>query len=74
MAESKPTQLAQSVDRLKPKHKLPSSARALDGWITQAQDRLGVAGSRLGWLVAATVVSATPRRAMGTQQVAGDAS
>lgn len=64
MAESKPTHLAQSLDRLKPKDKPPASARVLNGWITQAQDRLGVAGSRLGWLVAATVVSAALQRAM----------
>src|SRR5699024_4104218 len=42
----------------------PASARILNTWIAQAQDRLGSAGSRLGWLVAATVVSATLQRAV----------
>lgn len=56
--------LARSFDELKPKEKAPASARVLNAWITQAQDRLGSAGPRLGWLVAATVVSAVLQRAV----------
>jgi hypothetical protein len=54
--------LAQSLDGLKPKHKSPSSARVLHTWIAQAQETLGSAGPRLGWLVAATVVTAALQR------------
>lgn len=56
--------LAQSLGELKPKEKAPASARILNAWIAQAQARLGSAGPRLGWLVAATVVSAGLQRAV----------
>lgn len=46
MAADEPTNLAQSLDGLKPKDKSPSSARVLHTWIAQAQDRLGSAGKR----------------------------
>ncbi len=62
MAEHSPANLAQALDGLAPKDKTPPSARVLNAWITQAQDRLGSAGPRLGWLVAATVVSAALQR------------
>lgn len=62
MAEFELANLAQSLDKLKAKEKTPTSARVLNSWITQAQDRLGTAGPRLGWLVAATVVSAALQR------------
>lgn len=64
MAASEPVNLARSLGRLKPKEKAPGSARILNAWITQAQDSLGSAGPRLGWLVAATVVSAALQRAV----------
>ncbi|WP_166788202.1 nucleotidyl transferase AbiEii/AbiGii toxin family protein [Cryobacterium glaciale] len=54
--------MAQSLDGLTPKGKTPSSARILNAWIAQAQAALGTAGPRLGWLVAATVVSASLQR------------
>lgn len=54
--------LPQSLQNLKPKDKPPTSARVLNAWITQADRRLGSAGPRLGWLVAATVVSAVLQR------------
>ena len=63
MAVHEPANLAQLLDGLKPKDKSPSSARILHTWIAQAQDRLGSAGP-LGWLVAATVVTATLQRAV----------
>jgi hypothetical protein len=64
MVERRSTNLAQALDELVPKGKAPASARVLNAWITQAQDRLGSAGPRLGWLVAATVVSAALQRAV----------
>lgn len=64
MAASEPVNLAQSLGGLKPKEKAPGSARILNAWITQAQSSLGSAGPRLGWLVAATVVSAALQRAV----------
>lgn len=64
MAADEPVNLAQSLDGLKPKDKPPPSARVLHTWIAQAQNRLGSAGPRLGWLVAATVVIAALQRAV----------
>ena len=64
MAGPDPENLAQALGGLAPKTKTPVSARVLNTWITQAQDRLGTAGPRLGWLVAATVVSAAMQRAV----------
>lgn len=62
-----PTNLPGAVNALAPKIKAPSSARVLNSWITKAQDDLGTAGARLGWLVAATVVSAALQRAVDEQ-------
>lgn len=56
--------LADALNSLDPKGKTPGSVRVLNAWIAQAQDRLGSAGPRLGWLVAATVVSAALQRAV----------
>lgn len=63
MADVERVNLAQSLIGLKPKAKPPTSARVLNTWIAQAQDRLGIAGPRGGWLVAATVVSSALQRA-----------
>ncbi|MGH3968413.1 MAG: nucleotidyl transferase AbiEii/AbiGii toxin family protein [Mycobacterium sp.] len=64
MAAHEPANLARLLDGLKPKGKAPPSSRVLHTWIAQAQDRLGSAGPRLGWLVAATVVTAVLQRAV----------
>lgn len=64
MATHEPAGLAAALSELPPKNKSPNSARVLNAWITQAQDRLGTAGPRLGWLVAATVVSAALQRVL----------
>lgn len=56
--------LAASLKKLDPKKKEPTNARVLDGWIAQARDRLDSYGPRLGWLVAATVVTAALQRAV----------
>ncbi|MHA3685322.1 nucleotidyl transferase AbiEii/AbiGii toxin family protein [Leucobacter sp. HY1908] len=55
---------AASLKNLDPKDKEPTNARVLDGWIAQARDRLDSYGPRLGWLVAATVVTAALQRAV----------
>ncbi|MDI3331823.1 MAG: nucleotidyl transferase AbiEii/AbiGii toxin family protein [Micrococcus sp.] len=64
MVEHDRANLAAALNDLTPKGKTPASARVLNAWIAQAQDRLGSAGPRLGWLVAATVVSAALQRAV----------
>jgi len=64
MATANPTNLAAALSALKPKAKTPASVRVLSTWIAQAQDRLGSGGSRLGWLVATTVVTAALQRAV----------
>lgn len=64
MDEREPANLADALNDLVPKTKTPASARVLNTWIAQAQDHLGTAGPRLGWLVAATVVSAALQRAV----------
>jgi hypothetical protein len=64
MTAHEPANLARLLDGLKAKDKSPTSARVLYTWITQAQDSLGSAGPRLGWLVAATVVTAVLQRAV----------
>lgn len=67
MTADDPANLADAVNTLTPKDKAPASARILNAWITQAQDRLGTAGSRLAWLIAATVVTAALQRAVDSQ-------
>ncbi|MDR1430581.1 MAG: nucleotidyl transferase AbiEii/AbiGii toxin family protein [Propionibacteriaceae bacterium] len=64
MATTDPVNLADALSLLKPKDKTPNSARVLGVWIAQAQERLGSGGSRLGWLVASTVVTAALQRAV----------
>jgi len=56
--------LAASLKTLDAKKKEPLNVRVLDGWIAQARDRLDSYGPRLGWLVAATVVTAAVQRAV----------
>jgi hypothetical protein len=43
---------------------MPRVARVLHTWIAQAQDSLGSVRPRLGWLVAATVITAALQRAV----------
>jgi hypothetical protein len=67
MADDKPFNLAQSLDGLKPKDKLPRSASVLNTWITQAEKTLSSDGGRLGWLIASTVVAAALQQAVDEQ-------
>ncbi|MDP9800683.1 hypothetical protein J2S49_000759 [Arcanobacterium wilhelmae] len=50
-------QLIEQVSGLAPKGKVPASARVLETWIAQASRRFGMAGPRLGWLVASSIVA-----------------
>ena len=52
----------QRLDHLPDRGKEPNSARTLDAWIIQAQERVGVDHGRLGWLIASTVVVAALQR------------
>jgi hypothetical protein len=54
----------QRLAHLPDRGKEPNSARTLDAWIIQAQDRVGVDHGRLGWLIASTVVVAALQRAV----------
>ncbi|HAM45816.1 MAG TPA: hypothetical protein DCM67_12445 [Propionibacteriaceae bacterium] len=67
MEEPEPVNLAAALGGLRPKHKVPRSARVLDGWIAQAERQLGSDGGRLGWLVASTVVAAALQQAVDEQ-------
>ncbi|MEX0834977.1 MAG: nucleotidyl transferase AbiEii/AbiGii toxin family protein, partial [Nitriliruptor sp.] len=48
---------------LPPRGREPHSKRHLDAWIDQAANRAGIVSSRLGWLVASSVVIAALQRA-----------
>jgi hypothetical protein len=52
------------IEALPVREREPNSARTLDAWINQAQERVGVDHGRLGWLVASTVVVAVLQRAV----------
>ena len=54
----------QRLDHLPDRGKEPNSARTLDAWIIQAQERVGIDHGRLGWLIASTVVVAALQRAV----------
>lgn len=43
MTEHDPASLADALNDLAPKSKMPGSARVLNAWIAQAQDRLRAA-------------------------------
>lgn len=60
------SRLAELLRTLRPKGKQPASAKVLDAWIAQAQDRLGdeAQGGRLGWLIASSVAIAAVQRAL----------
>ena len=59
----------QRLDHLPDRGKEPNSARTLDAWIIQAQERVGVDHGRLGWLIASTVVVAALQRAVDESDV-----
>jgi hypothetical protein len=60
------SRIAELLRRLTPKAKQPTSASVLNGWISQAEGKLGAeaSGGRLGWLVASSVAIAAVQRAV----------
>ncbi|MDR1152793.1 MAG: hypothetical protein LBK72_10050 [Bifidobacteriaceae bacterium] len=64
MGIGEPWNLAAAIGGLKPKDKNPRSARILNAWITQAEDKLSSSCGRLGWLVASAMVTAALQRAV----------
>lgn len=67
MESSAPKNLADAINSLRPKDKVPNSTRILNTSIAQAERNLGSDGGRLGWLVASTVVAAALQQAVDTQ-------
>ncbi|MDR1294622.1 MAG: nucleotidyl transferase AbiEii/AbiGii toxin family protein [Bifidobacteriaceae bacterium] len=64
MRTGEPWNLVEALSGLTPKEKDPRSARILNAWITQAEDKLSSSGGRLGWLVASSMVTASLQRAV----------
>ena len=66
MSEQRPAgdSAAEAMTNLPDRGKAPASARVLDAWINQAQQKLGMDAGRLGWLIASTVVVAALQRAV----------
>ncbi len=67
MKSSESENLARAIRSLRPKEKMPNSARVLNTWIAQAERQLHSDGGRLGWLVASTVVAAALQQAVDEQ-------
>ena len=61
-----PSRIAALLRQLVPKTKQPVSAAVLNGWISQAEGKLGAdtGGGRLGWLIASSVAIAAVQRAV----------
>lgn len=61
-----PSRIAGLLRQLVPKTKQPVSAAVLNGWISQAEGKLGAeaGGGRLGWLIASSVAIAAVQRAV----------
>jgi hypothetical protein len=52
------------LDLLPPRGKPPSTVRAIETWIQQAERKVGVGARRLGWMVASGVVIAALQRSV----------
>lgn len=50
------------LDGLEPRGKAPTTVRALETWIQQAEQRVGIGARRLGWMVASGIVIAGLQR------------
>jgi hypothetical protein len=70
MADRETVNLSAALNGLPTKAKAPTSARVLDVWIVQTEDKLGATKGRLGWLVASTVVAAALQQAVNEQDEA----
>lgn len=66
VGEPAASRIAALLRRLVPKTKQPASAAVLNGWISQAEGKLGAeaGGGRLGWLIASSVAIAAVQRAV----------
>jgi hypothetical protein len=53
-------------ETLEPRGKEPTTKRALDAWVQQAQSRTGIGAGRIGWMVASSIVVAALQRAVHT--------
>lgn len=49
--------------KLPPRGKPPATVRAIETWIQQAEDKVGIGAARVGWMVASNVVIAALQRA-----------
>jgi hypothetical protein len=60
------SRIAALLGTLAPKAKQPVSTKVLNGWIAQAESKLGdeAKGGRLGWLIASSVAVAAVQRAL----------
>lgn len=58
--------IAESLSALAPRTKQPASAKLLNTWIAQTEQKLGddTKGGRLGWLVASSIAIAAVQRAL----------
>lgn len=50
------------LDKLEPRDKPPTTVRAIETWVQQAEAKTGISSRRLGWMVASGVVIAALRR------------
>jgi len=53
-------------DGLEARGKQPTTKRALDAWVQQAQPRTRISAGRIGWIVASSIVVAALQRALHT--------
>jgi len=56
----------------KPIHrgKPPATVRAIESWIQQAEQKVGIGSGRLGWMVATSVVISALQRSLSRWQAA----
>ncbi len=57
---------AHPFDDLDPRGKPPATVRAIESWIQQAEHAVGIGASRVGWMVASSVVIAALQRSLWT--------
>lgn len=50
-------------DKLKPRGKPPTTTRAIESWIRDAEREVGIGAGRLSWMVASGIVIAAIQRA-----------
>jgi len=51
-------------DKLNPRGKPPATVRAIESWIQQAEQKVGIGSGRLGWMVASSVVISALQRSL----------